>query len=85
MYGHSEYRSCIIQAGALARAALASAAAARLPLRRVRTDQRRGEREQRSYRRYCAEQQQAYREFSELPPAEQRAYWRWRDTHDSEL
>jgi hypothetical protein len=85
MYGRIEYRTCIIQAGALARAALASRMAGRVPLRRVRGEPRRIEREERSYRRYCAEQLPSYREFSQLRPEEQRAYWHWRDTHGHEL
>lgn len=84
MHGSIEYRSRIVQAAAVARLAVATGPAARLRLRRVRVEGR-GEREEGSYRRYCTEQRQAYREFSQLRPEEQRAYWHWRDTHDREL
>lgn len=83
MQGHIEYRSTIIQAGALARAALAAAVGA--PLRRAQTEPRLSEREERSYRRYLRVLQQAHREFSQLRPAEQRAYWHWRATHECDL
>lgn len=85
MHGRIHYRSSIIEAGALARAALTSGARPRVSLRQARSELRRGEREERSYCRYFAEQHQAYREFSQLRPEEQRAYWHWRETHDYEL
>jgi len=82
MQGRIEYRSSIIQAGALARAALAAVGA---PLRRQPAATRLSEREERSYRRYFRMLHQAYREFSQLRPAEQRAYWHWRATHECDL
>jgi len=83
MQGRIEYRSSIIEAGALARAALAAAVPA--PLRRHRAEPHRSEREERTYRRYFRVLHQAYREFSQLRPAEQRAYWHWRATHECDL
>lgn len=82
MQGHIEYRSSIIQAGALARAALAAVSA---PLRPQRPQPHPAEREERTYRRYFRVLHQAYREFSQLRPAEQRAYWHWRATHECDL
>ena len=79
MNGRIAYQASIIRAGILAGASLKCPGAHQDPWCR------RDNREERGYQRYIVGLAGDYRAFCELSLQEQRAYWSWRRTHQTEL
>ncbi|MBS0580472.1 MAG: hypothetical protein JSR36_14545 [Proteobacteria bacterium] len=75
-----EYRSSLILAAAVAGAGLMSSCASQPQI--AAPPHQWDAREAAAYQRYMMDEHMPRREFSELSPQEQQAYWDWRARHE---
>jgi hypothetical protein len=75
-----EYRAALVLAAALSGAAMLSGCATKI-YEGEQPAHNWNDREDPAYRRYLADRQLEYREYSGLSTQQQRDYWEWRDHH----
>ena len=76
-----EYRSSLILAAAVAGAGLMASCASQSQAPAPATTHQWDSHEAAAYQRYMMDEHMPRREFSELSPQEQQAYWDWRARH----